>query len=485
MLLDNYTLATIHRYAELQEIELSDRHMEILSFTFNYYQRNTVGPALYILKKKLQLAAPELNALFPHGLSSIYRWLNIPIHSVETGCADLADIQVSAMRQVYLDYNATTPIRKEVSDLLCSYYSGDMGYANPSSPTDMGKEAYSLIIEAKKTFADLWSVDPEELYFTGSCTEANNTFFQGLGLKNLENKGHFIVSAIEHPSILKTVRFLETLGFTSTLLPVDSDGIVQIATLDTCIQGCLDKGVQVLATSIMLVNNEIGTIQPVEDAALICSKYNIPLHSDITQALGKLPIHPKEIGVTSLTCSAHKIYGPKGIGLLYLDANIPVPPLIHGGAQEFGMRGGTENPGHMQAFALAAQLVEKERDVENKRIGELQKYLWNGLLKIDPDIRLVGSMEKRVTTNLSVGFPHINSRSLLLGLNKMGVYASAGSACSSGTLSTSSVIEAIGLDTKKYAVIRLSMGRQTVRKDLDYLLEYLPNLLNQLKKHKR
>lgn len=482
MLLDNYTLTTIQRYAELQKVELTVRHMEILNFTFNYYQCNTVGPAHYILRKKLQLDSLELNTLFPNGLSSIYRWLNIPIHSVEKGCTDLTDIQVSSMRRVYLDYNATTPIRKEVSDLLCSYYSGDMGYANPSSSTDLGKEAYSLIIEAKQIFADLWSVDPEELYFTGSCTEANNTFFLGLGLKNLEKKGHFIISAIEHPSILKTVCFLETLGFTSTLLPVDSDGIVQVSKLDRCIQGCLDNGIQVLATSIMLVNNEIGTIQPVEDAALICSRYNIPMHSDITQALGKLPIHPKEIGVTALTCSAHKIYGPKGIGLLYLDANISVSPLIHGGGQEFGMRGGTENPGHIQAFSLAARLVERERNVENQRIGELQKYLWNGLLNINPDIRIIGSMAKRVTTNLSIGFPHINSRSLLLGLNKIGVYASAGSACSSGTLSTSSVIEAIGFDTKKYAVIRISMGLLTVKNDLDYLLRHLPEILDKLKK---
>ncbi len=481
MLIDNYTLATIQRYAELQDIELTERHMEILNFANSYYQKNRVGPALYILKKKLQLAAPELQKLFPHGLSSIYRWLNIPIHSVEKGCTVLADIAISTPRQVYLDHNATTPIRREVSELLRSYYCGEMGYANPSSSTDWGKQAHGLIIEAKETFADLWQVTAEEICFTGSCTEANNMFLQGLASENRDQQGHFIASSIEHPSILQTICFLETQGFTSTLLPVDSDGIVQVDTLDESIQKSLDKGVPVLGATIMLVNNEIGTIQPVEDAALICNKYNVPLHSDITQSLGKLPIHPKEIGVTALSCSAHKIYGPKGIGLLYLDGKISIPSLIHGGEQEFGMRAGTENPGHMLAFALAARLVEKERDSENRRIAVLQKHLLDGLLNIDAGVLVVGSLRQRVASNLSVAFPAVNSRSLLLGLNTIGVYASAGSACSSGKIETSPVIDALGIDIDHYAVIRFSMGRHTKEKDIDYLLKYLPELLVQLR----
>ncbi len=475
---DNFTLATIQRMATLHEVMLTDRHMEILSFVYSYYNTNKVGPALYILKKRLQLSKKELGSLFPQALLSVYSWLNIPIHSVDKSCTDFVDIAVSCPRQVYLDNNATTPIRQEVADLLVKYYSGELGFANPSSSTEPGKKAYDLVIQAKEAFAAIWGVDTEELFFTGSCTEANNMFLQGIAFAHLQEKGHFIVSSIEHSSILKTVTFLESLGFSATLLPVNSDGIVQISTLEETLKDCERKGLKVLATSIMLVNNEIGTIQPVEKAAAICSRYNVPLHSDCTQGFGKLRFNPREMGVTALSCAAHKINGPKGIGLLYLDKDFVLPPLIHGGGQEFGLRGGTENPGHILGFALAAKLAEKERVSENKRMSGLQQYLLKGLRSIEPDINIIGSLNKRVAMNLSVGFPNVNSRSLLLGLNKIGIYVSTGSACASGEITASTVVDALGVDSKKYAVIRFSLGHQTDKEDLDYLLEYLPELLD-------
>lgn len=236
-----------------------------------------------------------------------------------------------------------------------------------------------------------------------------------------------------------------------------------------------------ILVSIMAVNNEIGTINPISEIGEVCKVANIPFMVDGIQGFGKISLLPERMGISLMSMSGHKIYAPKGVGALYVGKGISLVPLIHGGEQEHGLRAGTENVGSILAFGLAAKLAHSEMEKENKRLLELRSFFLDGLGKIEPDIIVNGSLEHRIANNLNIGFPDIDSGSLLLSLNQIGVYASSGSACSAGSKEASYTIKTLGVDTDRYGIIRFSLGLPNTKEDVKYLLKYLPQILEQLK----
>jgi len=357
---------------------------------------------------------------------------------------------------------------------LVKFFKASDSFGNPSSSTRLGKIAYDLVQKARSDIAGCLKVQPHEIIFTGGGSEANNLAIKGLALQHLESRGHIVTTKIEHPSVLRTIDYLEQLGFEVTRLDVDKMGRIS----PDCVQAHLKKNT--LLVAVMAANNEIGTINPIAAIGHLCRAAGIPLVVDAIQAFGKIPLAPKEMGISLLTMSGHKIYAPKGVGALYIDEEISLAPLIHGGGQELGQRAGTENVSSIMAFGQAARLAHRHMAQENERLGGLRDYFLAKLRQIVPNLIVNGSLHHRLPNNLNVGFPGVDSGSLLLSLNQIGVYVSAGSACSAGSQDISHVIKALEVDTDHYGVIRFSFGLQTTQEDLDYLLAYLPDILNQL-----
>jgi cysteine desulfurase len=409
------------------------------------------------------------------GLNSVYVWTGIPINSANNMCFSIADIKVDDFRHVYLDHNATTYLREEIIKLLENFYEDKLAFGNPSSSTFLGKNAYELINTARYQIAECLDVKQEEIIFTGSGTEANNLAIKGIAFKNADKKGHIITSKIEHPSVLETVRWLEKFGFEATYLDVDSKGFVSPEDVKKNIKQ------DTILVAVMSANNEIGTLQPIKEIGEICSSHSIPFMTDAVQEFGHIKVKPKEVGISLMSISAHKIYGPKGAGALYVDEKVSLTPIIHGGKQEFGIRAGTENAGSIIAFGKAAKLIYKEMEEENNRLLKLQEYFLSKIREIVPDYSINGPLDKRLPNNLSINFPGIDSGILLLYLNKAGIYVSSGSACSSGSNEYSHVLSAIGLTREKYGTIRFSFGLKTTEDDLDYLFRYLKIILEKIK----
>lgn len=472
--MNNLVRTLINRMSAMTGTVLTDHHMRILEYAHIYYEQNKVGPVYQNLKRNTGASKEEIERLFPHGLNSVYTWIGIPIHSTSSLCKPLASVAVADFREVYLDYNATTPLRAEIVDTLARHLAAPSDFGNPSSSTNLGKKAYDLIYRARTEIAECLQVKPAEIVFTGSGSEANNLALKGIAFQHLEKKGHFISSKVEHPSVLLTLNFLEKIGFDVTYLGVNNEGRV----LPQTVRDHLRK--DTLLVALMAANNEIGVINPVGEIGQICREAGVPLLVDAMQAFGKVPLRPKELGISILTMSGHKIYAPKGVGAAYVDESIPLTPLIHGGGQEFGLRSGTENVGSIMAFGQAAKLSHREMDRENRRLLSLRDFFLAELRAIVPDFVVNGSLEGRLANNLNIGFPHVDSGSLLLSLNQIGVYVSAGSACSAGSKEASHVIKALGVDTDRYGIIRFSFGLQTSREDLEYLFRYLPEILSQL-----
>lgn len=390
-------------------------------------------------------------------------------------CKPCAEINPQDFREVYLDHNATTYIRSEVTKILVDYYNGKHGFYNPSSNTVQGLYSTELIQESRRKIANCLSASPNEIFFTGSGSEANNLAIKGIAFKHLNEKGHIITSKVEHSSILEAMRYLETIGFSVTYLDVDKYGMVSSELVSEAIKK------NTILIAIMAANNEIGTINPIKDIGEICKKHNIPFMVDGIQAFCKMPLNPKDMGISLLSFSGHKIYASKGIGGLYVEQGINLIPQIHGGGQEAGMRSGTESVGNILALGEAARLAYNEMEQENKRMLSLREFFLRELAKIEPDFMINGSLSNRLSNNLSIAFPGVDSGALLRSLNKLGISASAGSACSSKQIKNSHVLEAIGADTENYASIRFSFGLKTVEEDLEYLLKYLKQVLSILR----
>ena len=477
--MNNYVKTMIHQMARRTGTVLTSDHYKILDYTHRYYQRHRVGPLYLNVKKQVGVSKSNIDRLFPHGLQSVYTWLGIPIHSIRRLCKPIPEIRVEDYREVYLDHNATTYPREEIIELLNEYNQSLIGFGNPSSSTDVGRRAYQLVESARERIADCLKVDPGEIVFTGGGSEANNLALKGIAFQNLEQKGHFITSKVEHPSVLRSMEFLQEMGFDVTYLDVDSEGRISPRSVRDHLRD------DTLLVSVMAANNEIGTINPIEEIGDICRLAGVPFMVDAVQAFGRIPLKPHHAGISLMSISGHKIYGPKGVGALFIDKSKKLTPLIHGGKQEHGLRAGTENVGAINAFGRAAELILAEREKETHRLLGIREFFLTELRRIIPETIVHGCMEHRIPHNLSIGFPYIDSGALLLSLNQIGVFVSAGSACSSGNSEPSHVLRAIGADTEKYGTVRFSFGLRTSEDDLSYLFRHLPMILYRLRVEKR
>lgn len=378
------------------------------------------------------------------------------------------------MRQVYLDYSATTPVKKEVLDAMIPYFTEKFG--NPSSLYAIGLSAKSELAEARERVAKLMGADGREIYFTSCGTEADNWAVIGAAKAKKAKGNHIITTKVEHHALLHTCEYLEKEGYEVTYLDVDSKGLINLDDLEKAITD------QTILISIMFANNEIGTIQPIREVAQIARKHNILFHTDAVQAFGNVSIDVHELGIDMMSVSAHKIYGPKGVGALYIRKGVLIPNLLHGGAQENKRRAGTENMAGIMGFAKAVELAQANLEAHIQQVTELRNYFAKGLLNQLEDIEVNGDMEKRLPGNLNVVFNYAEGEALLLYMDAKGIAASTGSACSSASFTPSHVLRAIGLPLEKvYSSIRFTVGDFTTKEDIDYAIESIVEIVNKLR----
>lgn len=381
---------------------------------------------------------------------------------------------------IYLDYAATTPLSPEVKKEMDVVL--ENVYGNPSSLHSRGYEAKVVLDGAREKIAKILNVRADEIIFTSGGTESDNLAVLGYARANKSDGAHIITSAIEHHAVLEPCHKLEKEGFAVTYLPVDKDGVIDLEEFKKSLKK------ETILVSIMYANNEIGTIQPIKEIAEIINKFNqendvdVVFHTDACQAAGVLDLKVKNIGVDMLTLNAGKIYGPKGIGLLYVKKGIKLEPLFYGGGQEFGVRAGTENVAAIVGLAKALEVAQRSKEKDSQRILELREYLIDGILKEIPKTRLNGSREKRLPNNVNISFAAIEGESLILYLDQMGICASTGSACTSKSLEPSHVILALGQPHEvAHSSLRLTIGHKTTKQDLDFVLEVLPGIVKKLR----
>jgi len=359
----------------------------------------------------------------------------------------------------------------------------DLGiYGNASSMHASGREARARVEEARKAVAALLGASPQEIIFTSGGSESNNTVFQTIRALGSDKTGSprkgagIVTTPIEHPCVLNSAKYLASLGFEVTFVPVDEWGRVKMEAL----REVLAK--KPLFVSVMMANNEIGTIQDIREITARAKEAGALVHTDAVQAVGKIPVDVRDLGVDYLTMSAHKIYGPKGIGALYVRKGAPLEPLIHGGHQEDGLRAGTYNNLGILGFGKAAELAPGEVQVYGEVIAPLRQRLRDGLLERVPRIKINGHPEKVLPNTLNVSFPGAEGEAILLSLDLRGIEASTGSACASGSLEPSHVLLATGVDPElAHGSIRFSLGLGITREDMDYVLEEVPPIIERLR----
>ena len=377
-------------------------------------------------------------------------------------------------RVVYADHSATTAVRPEVLEAMLPYFTQQ--YGNASSIYQVAQESKMALEEARKQVAKGIGAKAREIYFTGCGTEADNWAIKGIA-EALGAKGrHIITSAVEHHAVLHTCQYLEKQGFRVTYLPVDADGVVSVEALKKAIDD------ETILVSIMMANNEIGTINPIEEIGAICRENKVLFHVDAVQALGTLPIDVEKMKIDMLSMSAHKLYGPKGVGALYVRKGIRIPSFIHGGAQESKRRAGTENVAGIVGFGKAVELAVAEMEERNAKLREMRDRLIDGVLETIPHSRLNGHRTKRLPGHANFSFEFIEGESMLMLLDMNDIYASSGSACTSGSLDPSHVLLAIGLPHEiAHGSLRLTFGRENTMEDVDYILEKLPPIVQRLR----
>ena len=374
----------------------------------------------------------------------------------------------------YFDNAATTPVRKEVLDKMLPFFSEN--YGNPSSVYEIGARSKTYINEARKKVADAIGCDPKELFFTSCGSEADNWAIKGAAFANRKKGNHIITSAIEHHAVLHTLQYLEKQGFEVTYLPVNEFGEISLDDLKNAI-----KYTTILIT-VMFANNEIGTIEPIEEIAKIAKEHGILFHTDAVQAIGAVEIDVKKMGIDMLSMSGHKFNGPKGVGALYVRRGVKIDNFVHGGGQENGRRAGTENTPGIIGLAEAIEIATKNIPEKAKKISELRDYAIAEIEKRIPYCRLNGHRTKRLCGNINFSFEFIEGESLLLMLDIKGVAASSGSACTSGSLDPSHVLLGIGLKHEiAHGSLRISLGYQNTKEEIDYLLDILPSIVQRLR----
>jgi cysteine desulfurase len=386
---------------------------------------------------------------------------------------------MESRRSIYMDHSATTPVREEVFAAMQPYFADF--YGNASSIHSVGRRAGVALSQARRTIAELIGAKPSEIIFTSGGTEGDNAALRGLALARRAATGanRIVTSPIEHKAVLYTAQDLaDHFGFELTLLPVDSEGLIA---LDDFV-AALGDGQDVAVASVMYANNEVGTIQPIAEMGARCRELGVPFHTDAVQAAGKLSLNVNELNVDALSISAHKFYGPKGVGFLYLRGGVPFLPYMTGGSHEGSRRAGTENVPNIVGMSKAFELVEAERGHENERLRVLRDQLIGGILEGVDGAMLTGPRTQRLDNHASFVIRGVEAEGVLIALDLAGIAASSGSACTSGSHRPSHVLEAMGVSPKDaVGGLRLSLGHSNRPEDVTYLLEKLPQIVAQIK----
>lgn len=388
------------------------------------------------------------------------------------------------MKQIYLDYNATTPVHPEIVKAMLPYYEEIFG--NASSIHQFGQQARKAIDESREKIANFIGANPEEIVFTSGGTEANNFAIKGIAYANKEKGKHIITSSIEHHAVLNPCKYLEKQGFQVTYLPVDKYGLIDPNEVKKAITH------QTILITIIHANNEVGTIQPIAEIGKIIQNFNnqqlkvntqqIYFHTDAVQSIGKIPVNVDELKVDLLSLSGHKIYAPKGIGILYIRKGIRIQPLIHGGHHEKNRRAGTENVPGIIGLGKAIEIAKISMVEEKKRLTDLRNKLYTGICEKIDNVYLNGHLQERLSNTLNISFEFVEGESIILNLDMKGVAVSSGSACTSGSLEPSHVLKAMGIKPAiAQGSIRFSLGKDNTEEDIDYVLEILPEIIEKLR----
>lgn len=379
------------------------------------------------------------------------------------------------MRRVYLDHNATTPLDPRVFRAMEPY--SREAFGNPSSPHYYGRLAKQALEESREIVAKVIGAKPEEIIFTSGGTEADNLALRGIAYHKGRRKGHIITSSIEHHAIIKTCNVLEKDGFIITYLPVDSQGRIDPDEVKKSIRK------DTILISVILANNETGVIEPVADIARIAREYGIPFHSDAVQAVGKIAVDVNTLGTDLLSLSAHKIYGPKGIGALFVKDGLPLSPMLTGGHHEQELRAGTENVAAIVGFAHSLKIAVEEMNTYQTKVSNLRNRLESQLLQRIDQVEIHSAKAERLPHTSSIGFASVEAESILLHLDLQGIAASSGSACTTGNPEPSHVLLAMGISPEiAQGTIRITLGRENTEEEVDYTVDALESAIEQLRR---
>ena len=379
------------------------------------------------------------------------------------------------MKRIYLDHNATTPLDPRVFKAMEPYLKKAFG--NPSSPHHYGRHTKQVLEESRGIVANAIGAKPEEIIFTSGGTEADNLALRGIAYQKGINKGHIITSSVEHHAVIRTCNALEKDGFTVTYLPVDSEGRVDPDEIRKSIRK------DTILISVMLANNETGVIEPVAEVGRIARECEIPFHSDAVQALGKLVVDVRELYTDLLSLSSHKVYGPKGIGALFVKDGVSLSPILTGGHHERGLRAGTENVAAIVGFARALEMAVEEMDVYQTKLLTLRNKLESALLDKIDKVEIQSVKAERLPHTSSIGFSSVEAESILLHLDLKGIAASSGSACTTGEPEPSHVLLAMGVSPElAQGSIRLSLGKENTEEDIDYTIDVMGDTIKKLRK---
>jgi cysteine desulfurase len=378
------------------------------------------------------------------------------------------------MRKIYMDHSATTPVHPEVLDAMLPYYTDFFG--NASSVHSFGREARNGMEDAREKIADFIGAQSREIIFTSGGTESDNFAIEGSAYENMKKGKHIITSLIEHHAVLNTCKHLETHGFEVSYLTVDKYGSINLDELKNLIRD------ETILISIMHANNEVGTIEPLQEVGKLAKENGIIFHTDAVQSFGKIPVKVDELGVDLLTASAHKLYGPKGVGLLYIRRGTKVEPLIRGGHHERNRRAGTENVPGIVGFGKAVEIASANMEEEGNRLWKLTEKLKNGLQERLDYVYVNSHPTNRLPGVINISFDYIEGESIILNLDMKGVGVSTGSACTSGSLEPSHVLTALGVcASTAQGAVRFSLGMSNTEEDIDFLIDEIPPIITRLR----
>jgi cysteine desulfurase len=374
-----------------------------------------------------------------------------------------------------MDHNATTPTDPRVVEAMLPYFGEN--YGNPSSPYELSQRTRRAVEEARETVASAIRCAPREIVFTSGGTESDNMALKGVAFANLEGRGHIVTTSIEHHAVMHTVAYLKSrFGFDVTSVGVDSTGMVDPAEVERACRG------DTVLVSVMLANNEVGTVQPVREISAVVRDRGIVVHTDAVQAVGKLPIDVGELGVDLLSMSSHKIYGPKGVGFLYVRRGVRFDPLSHGGSHEWSVRAGTENVPGIVGLATALKLAVEDMPAESVRLQSLTTYLERGITERIPETSVNGHPTDRLPGTLNISLHYVEGESVVLALDMEGIAVSTGSACTTDSAEPSHVLSAMGVSANAaQGSVRFGLGRSTTRADVDRVLDVLPGIVERLR----